>query len=49
MYQAINKQTREVLAENFAYAPLENEYAGEGEWVVIRNTETGVEWDAPEA
>jgi hypothetical protein len=47
MYEVINKETREVVCTHFAYSPLEAEYADSGHLYLIRNADTGVEWDIP--
>ena len=49
MYQVINKQTGEVVAEAHAYSTLEKEYEGLGYKYFMRNATTGVEWDMPQS
>jgi len=49
MYQVINKQTGEVVAEGFFYSRLEWKYFGLGHEYFMRNVETGIEWDMPQS
>ena len=49
MYQVINKQTGEVVAESVFYSRLEWSYAGLGDSYFMRNATTGVEWDMPQS
>lgn len=49
MYQVINKQTDEVVAEALNYSSLEWSYAGLGHAYFMRNATTGVEWDMPQS
>ena len=46
VYQAVDKNTGEILAESIAPAPLEERFRGLD--VYIRNDKTGVEWEIPE-